>query len=52
LVFREGSRWTIVDFKTHDDVLQQDGYAAQLSIYSAAIEASTGQEVANILMRI
>jgi ATP-dependent exoDNAse (exonuclease V) beta subunit len=53
LAFRDDAGWTLVDFKTDDRPESQPAYAAQLRLYSAAIEAATGARVtAAILLAV
>jgi ATP-dependent exoDNAse (exonuclease V) beta subunit len=50
LAFRDGAGWTVVDFKTDDRPADQPAYAAQLRLYSAAIEAATGGRVTSAVL--
>ena len=52
LAFREGSQWTVVDFKTDEELVQPAQYAAQVGLYGVAVHAATGQVTSGILMRI
>ena len=52
LAFRENGRWTIVDFKTDEEMRRAANYAAQVDLYAKAVRASTGEDTVGILMRI
>jgi ATP-dependent exoDNAse (exonuclease V) beta subunit len=51
LVFEDGGRWTVVDYKT-DEQLDGRVYAAQLGVYVEGVRAATGQEVAGVLLAV
>jgi ATP-dependent exoDNAse (exonuclease V) beta subunit len=51
VVFREGKRWTVVDFKT-DARLATATYEAQVATYCAAIRAATGEPVTGVLVHL
>lgn len=51
--FGEGSRWTVVDFKTDLDASgATDSYVVQVEIYAAALQAATGAEVDGVLLGV
>ncbi len=51
--FGEGSRWTVVDFKTDLDASgATDSYVVQVEIYAAALQAATGTEVDGVLLAV
>ncbi len=52
LAFAVGSRWTIVDFKTDEELGQAAHYLKQVGFYGAALRAATGRSASGILMRI
>jgi ATP-dependent exoDNAse (exonuclease V) beta subunit len=53
LAFREGDRWTVVDFKTgHELESRLDDYRRQVGLYAAAIAAATGLPAEAVLLRI
>ncbi len=53
LAFREGDRWTVVDFKTGRELEQRlEDYQRQIGLYAAAIAGATQLEAQGILMRI
>ena len=54
LVFRDGGRWTVVDFKTDVEIGRQglDRYRRQVSLYGAAVATSTGEPAEGVLLRI
>jgi ATP-dependent exoDNAse (exonuclease V) beta subunit len=53
LAFREGDRWTVVDFKTDRELAKElPVYRRQVGIYAEVIAAATGQKVAAILMSV
>ena len=52
LAFKEGDRWTIVDFKTDEELRRAGNYRLQVGLYRAAVQAATGQAAVGVLMRI
>ena len=52
LAFREGETWTVVDFKTDEELRRAANYVAQIGLYTLALQASTGLVAAGVLMRI
>ena len=53
LAFEEADSWTVVDFKTDEQMRGQQGkYERQLRLYASAIQQSTGRPVAMVLMRL
>src|SRR5262249_53539117 len=50
LAFRDESGWTVIDFKT--DAGASDAYAAQVRLYSAAVEAATGLRARGVLLAV
>jgi ATP-dependent helicase/nuclease subunit A len=49
LLFREGERWTLVDYKT-DSVARPELYAAQMAAYVAAVERTAGIRIAETIL--
>ncbi len=49
LLFREGKRWTLVDYKT-DAVTRPELYRAQMDAYVAALERTAGVRVTETLL--
>ena len=52
LAFEEGKRWTLVDFKTDEELTRFSNYAMQIGLYGKAMQAATGQTTSVVLMRI
>ena len=52
LAFEEADRWTLIDFKTDDEIETEGPYRRQLGLYARAIEAACAKEVVAILMRV
>jgi len=53
LAFEEGGAWTVVDFKTDQELESElDLYRRQVSLYATMIGAATGKPARAILMRI
>ncbi len=52
LAFGQAGRWTIVDFKTDEEIGSAAQYLAQVGLYATAVRHATGQPVAAILMRV
>jgi ATP-dependent exoDNAse (exonuclease V) beta subunit len=54
LAFVEAGRWVLVDFKTDRELSQEREarYTRQVSLYAAAMEASTGLPVSAMMIRV
>jgi ATP-dependent exoDNAse (exonuclease V) beta subunit len=52
LAFSEGNRWTVVDFKTDEEIRRGGKYDLQVGLYVTALQEATRQAVSGILMRI
>ncbi len=53
LAFREGGRWTVVDFKTDVDVSERQAvYAHQVRLYVEAIARATGEPAEGCLLLV
>jgi ATP-dependent exoDNAse (exonuclease V) beta subunit len=52
LAFSEGKQWTVVDFKTDEELRRGGKYALQVGLYVSAMEAATKQSATGILMKI
>ena len=52
LAFEETDRWTLVDFKTDEEIGADTRYQGQLGFYAAAVDAACGKPVAALLLRI
>ena len=52
LAFGDGTSWTVVDFKTDEEFRRGGKYALQVGLYVTALQASTGQKVSGILMKV
>jgi ATP-dependent helicase/nuclease subunit A len=53
LAFRDGDRWTVVDFKTDRELEKElPVYRRQVGIYAEVIAAATGLPVAAVLMSV
>ncbi len=52
LAFSEGERWTVVDFKTDEEIRRGGKYELQVGLYVNALQAATKQAASGILMRI
>ena len=52
LAFKDGDQWTIVDFKTDEELRTAANYDRQIKLYGDAVRASTGEPVRLVLMRI
>jgi ATP-dependent exoDNAse (exonuclease V) beta subunit len=53
LAFERADRWTVIDFKTDEELRGNEmAYRRQVEIYAAAIHAVTGARVVPVLMRI
>jgi ATP-dependent exoDNAse (exonuclease V) beta subunit len=53
LAFREGDRWTVVDYKTDRELASapQEHYRRQLALYAWAIQRATGAPADGVLLR-
>jgi ATP-dependent exoDNAse (exonuclease V) beta subunit len=52
LAFYEGKRWTVIDFKTDEEIRRGGKYQLQVGLYVTALQEATRQDVSGILMRI
>jgi ATP-dependent helicase/nuclease subunit A len=52
LAFREAETWTVVDFKTDEELRRAANYVAQVGLYAMAVHASTGEVASGTLMRV
>jgi ATP-dependent helicase/nuclease subunit A len=53
LAFEQDQRWIVIDFKTDEDLGQNETvYRRQVGLYAAAIEAATGRPATAMLMRV
>jgi ATP-dependent exoDNAse (exonuclease V) beta subunit len=52
LAFKEGDHWTIVDFKTDEELRIPANYNQQIRLYGESVHASTGKAVRLVLMHI
>ena len=52
LAFKEKDVWTVVDFKTDEEIRRHANYVAQLNMYIRAVETATGERATGILLRI
>jgi ATP-dependent helicase/nuclease subunit A len=52
LAFKEEGRWTIVDFKTDEELRRAANYSQQVRLYKDAVQASTGEPAHAVLMRV
>ena len=52
LAFEAEGKWTVVDFKTDEELTRFSNYAMQVGLYGKAMEAATGQKTAVVLMKI
>jgi ATP-dependent exoDNAse (exonuclease V) beta subunit len=53
LAFLEGGEWTVVDFKTDQELTAHlDRYRRQVALYAEAIASATGQSARPILLRV
>jgi ATP-dependent exoDNAse (exonuclease V) beta subunit len=52
LAFNEGKQWTVIDFKTDEDIRRGGKYELQVGLYVTAVREATKQDVSGILMRI
>jgi ATP-dependent exoDNAse (exonuclease V) beta subunit len=52
LAFKEGDRWSIVDFKTDEELRRAANYSQQVRLYRDAVRAATGEAADAVLMRV
>jgi len=53
LLFREGSTWTVVDFKTDREIERAEAeYTKQAALYAVAVMRATGQGASAALVRV
>ena len=52
LAFEADGKWTVVDFKTDEELTRFSNYAMQVGLYGKAMQAATGQATSVVLMRI
>ena len=52
LAFEEEGRWTLLDFKTDEEVEANTSYQRQLGLYALAVETACGKPVSALLLRI
>ena len=52
LAFEEGSRWTLVDFKTDEEFRPGTAYQRQVGLYALAVEKACSAKVSAFLVRI
>jgi ATP-dependent exoDNAse (exonuclease V) beta subunit len=53
LAFEESSGWTVIDFKTDDEIAGNESrYRRQVELYAAGLRAATGAPVSPILLRV
>ena len=52
LAFEEGSRWTLVDFKTDEEFRSAAPYQRQVGLYALAVEKACSAPVAAFLVKI
>jgi ATP-dependent exoDNAse (exonuclease V) beta subunit len=52
LAFNDGKRWTVIDFKTDEEIRRGGKYELQVGLYVTALREATKQDVSGILMRI
>ncbi|HWP56659.1 MAG TPA: UvrD-helicase domain-containing protein [Candidatus Acidoferrales bacterium] len=53
LAFERSGLWTVVDFKTDEELSEKDAaYRRQVGMYAAAVQAATSAPVAAVLMRV
>jgi ATP-dependent exoDNAse (exonuclease V) beta subunit len=53
LVFQEGARWTVVDFKTDATIAgRAEPYRRQIALYVQGIAETTGEEARGVLLAI
>jgi len=53
LAFLDGDEWTVVDFKTDQELTKPfDAYRRQVALYAQAIAAATGQPARAVLLRV
>ena len=52
LAFEEEGEWTLVDFKTDEELADKGPYQRQLGMYALAVGATTAKPVSAFLMRV
>ncbi|MBT97551.1 MAG: hypothetical protein CL902_02860, partial [Dehalococcoidia bacterium] len=53
MAFRTGEGWTVVDFKTDEDIDAQRGaYLGQIRLYVEGVARATGEEVKGVLFSV
>jgi len=53
LAFEQGQEWTIIDFKTDEELGgNESAYRRQVGMYAAAIQAANGATVSAVLMQV
>jgi ATP-dependent exoDNAse (exonuclease V) beta subunit len=52
LAFEEEDRWTLVDFKTDEEIGPGASYQRQVGLYASAVEAACAKPVSAFLLRI
>ena len=52
LAFEVDGKWTVVDFKTDEELTRFSHYAMQVGLYGKAMEAATGHKTVVVLMKI
>lgn len=52
LAFEEEDRWTLVDFKTDEEIGPGAAYQRQVGLYASAVEAACARPVSAFLLRI
>ena len=52
LAFEEEDRWTLVDFKTDEEIGPSAPYQRQVGLYASAVEAACARPVSAYLLRI
>ena len=52
LAFEADGKWTVVDFKTDEELRRFSNYAMQIGLYGKAMQVATGQATSVVLMRI
>jgi ATP-dependent exoDNAse (exonuclease V) beta subunit len=52
LAFEDQDRWTLVDFKTDEEIGESTTYERQVGLYAASVEAACAAPVSAFLLRI
>jgi ATP-dependent exoDNAse (exonuclease V) beta subunit len=53
LAFRDGSEWTVVDFKTDVELAaRRAAYEVQVALYARAVAAATGEPARAVLLSV